>query len=110
MKITRGKLNRRAALLQPTNTTTAINETVVTYAEVGKRWASFLQLLPAEVDREAAPGSKATAKLLVDLDSLTRTVGVRWRIKADGTEYNVIGTDPNPADGSLLLYLAGVQD
>ena len=109
MIIKAGELDRRVDLLSPTNVRNSYGEVSQSYAAAGTRWASFMALRPSEVDREQAPGSKAETKLLLRLDSLTRTVGVRWRVTVDGVTYNVIGTEPTPADGSLILFIAGVQ-
>jgi head-tail adaptor len=109
MKIAPGLLDRRATLLQPTNVTDGIGEVSQAFTPAGQRWVSFLRLLPAEIDREQAAGSKAETKLLMYLDSLTETVGVRWRVAVDGVTWNVTGTEPTPRDGSLILYVAGVQ-
>lgn len=109
MNIKAGLLDRRAVLLAPTNVRNSVGEVTQTYAAAGTRWASFMALRATEVDREQTPGSKAESKLLLRLDSLTRTVGVRWRVTVDEVTYNVIGTEPTPADGSLVLFIAGVQ-
>lgn len=109
MIIKAGELDRRADLLQPTNVRNSVGEVTQTYSSAGLRWASFMALRASEVDREQTPGSKAESKLLLRLDSLTRTIGVRWRVAVDGVTYNVIGTEPAPGDGSLILFIAGVQ-
>jgi head-tail adaptor len=109
MIIRAGDLDRRVTLLAPTNVRNSVGEVTQSYASVGQRWASMLALRPSEVDREQTPGSKAETKLLMRLDTLTRTVGVRWRVSVDGVTYNVFGTEPNYGDGSLMLFIAGVQ-
>jgi head-tail adaptor len=110
MIIKAGDLDRKATLLAPTNVRNSVGEVTQTYSASGARWVSFMALRASEVDREQTPGSKAESKLLLRLDSLTRTVGVRWRVEVDGVTYNVTGTEPTPADGSLILFIAGVQD
>jgi head-tail adaptor len=109
MIIKAGQLDRRATLLQPTNVRNSVGEVTQTYSDAGKRWVSFMSLRAAEVDREQAPGSKAESKLLMRLDTLTRGVGVRWRVEVDDVVYNVTGVEPTPADGSLIVFIAGVQ-
>ena len=109
MIIKAGELDRKATLLAPTNVRNSVGEVTQTYAPAGNRYVSFMALRPSEVDREPTPGSKAETKLLMRLDSLTRTVGVRWRVTVDEVTYNVIGTEPTPADGSLIVFIAGVQ-
>lgn len=109
MNIRAGDLDRRATLLAPTNVRNSVGEVTQSYASAGQRWATLMALRPSEVDREATPGSKADAKLLLRLDTLTKTVGVRWRVSVDGVTYNVFGTEPNYSDGSLMLFIAGVQ-
>lgn len=109
MIIKAGALDRKATLLAPTNVRNSVGEVTQTYAPAGVRWVSFMALRASEVDREPTPGSRAETKLLLRLDSLTRTVGVRWRVTVDEVTYNVIGTEPVPADGSLILFIAGVQ-
>jgi head-tail adaptor len=109
VKIAAGRLDRRVSVLRPTTSINAIGESVEIFAEAGKRWVALLSLSPAEVEREQTPGSRASTKLLMRLDSLTRQIGVRWRVTLDGVVYNVIGTDATPRDGSVMLLLAGVQ-
>lgn len=109
MIIKAGELDRKAILLAPTNVRNSVGEVTQTYSAAGNRWVSFMALRASEVDREQTPGSKAETKLLMRLDSLTRTLGVRWRVTVDDLTYNVIGTEPVPADGSLIVFVAGVQ-
>jgi head-tail adaptor len=109
VNIKAGDLDRRATLLAPTNVRNAVGEVTQSYASAGQRWVSMMALRASEVDREPTPGSKAEAKLLLRLDALTKTVGVRWRVAVDGVTYNVFGTEPDYGNGSLMLFIAGVQ-
>jgi head-tail adaptor len=109
MKIIAGRLDRRADLLAPVTVRNPANgEATIDWQVQGTRSAAVLRLLPTDTVNEEQLIAKAQAKLLMRLDSLTRTILPTWRVAYDGTTYDVVGTDPTPADGSVLVYIVGL--
>jgi head-tail adaptor len=109
MKIEPGRLDRRVTLLEPVTMRNPDNgEATTDWLNRGLRWASVLRLLPTDMANEEQLIAKASAKLLMYLDSVTRQVGPTWQVRYDGTTYDVVGTDPTPRDGSVLVYIVGL--
>lgn len=109
MKIEPGLLDRRVTLLEPQTVRNTTNgEATTSWVNRGARWASVLRLLPTDMANEEQLIAKASAKLLMYLDSLTRQIGATWQVSYDGTTYDVVGTDPTPRDGSVLVYIVGL--
>lgn len=103
MRVSASRLNRRVTLLRPSPDLTPLGSPTTAYREAGKRWASQLRLVPRELEADAQRQTLSRRDLLMRRDSLTRAMTTEWRIVLDGVAMQVIGLDPDPADGSVIV-------
>ncbi len=110
MRIMAGALDRRITLYAPLQSRNTTNgEVTITRQSRGLRWAAVLGIAPSE---KAAPEqliAKAGARLLMRLDTLTRAVRPNWQLSYDGGTFQVVGTEPSPAHGSVIVHVVGLQ-
>lgn len=103
MRVSTSRLNRRVTLLRPSLTITPLGSPVTTYSEAGKRWAGQLRFSPRELESSEQRKALSRRDLLLRIDSMTRTMTTEWRVVLDGVAMQVIGIEPDPADGSLIV-------
>lgn len=103
MRVSASRLNRRVTLLRPSLTLTPLGSPVTTYSEAGRRWAGQLRFSPRELESSEQRKALSRRDLLLRLDSLTRAMSTEWRIVLDGVAMQIIGLEPSPADGSVIV-------
>jgi head-tail adaptor len=109
MKIRAGRLNRRVTLLAPVIAPNpASGEIVPTWQPQGERWAAELQPMPGNEETASQLVAKSSARLLMRLDPMTKTIRPTWRVRHADTDFEVIGATQTPEHGSVIVFIAGL--
>lgn len=103
MKISAGRLDRRAILLRPDPTTSAMGAPVTAYTAVEARWCERLKFVPSVLARDPQRQAVAAIDLLFRLDALTTLITTEWRLRMDGADMVIIGVNTEPVDGSVIV-------
>lgn len=110
MKIAAGRLDRRVTLLEPVQERSAVNGEITTvWTSRGTRAAQKLRLMPDDQANAEQLIATASSTLLMRLDRGTRAIDPTWRIRMDDVDYDVVGTDDDRHDASLLVYIVGLK-
>lgn len=102
-RIHAGHLDRRLEILQPVSARSALGAAETIFRARGRRWATRLKFIPAELEDQAVRRTWSRRDYLLRLDSLTRQITTGWRVREGDLDAKIVGVDADPHDGSLIL-------